>query len=109
MRAAVTGSLASRTFSGRSETHTRWPSVKTPASSTSNSPPVSAHCTVIRPGSQALTVPSKRLVVPTKSATKRLWELVDLRRCADLHHLAAVHDCDARSERHRLVLVVRHD
>ena len=34
--------------------------------------PVSAHRTVISPASQALTVPSKRLVVPTKSATKRL-------------------------------------
>ena len=36
-------------------------------------------------------------------------ELIDLRRRPDLHDLAAVHDRDARRERHRFVLVVGHD
>ena len=37
-----------------------------------------------------------------------LRKLVDFRRCAHLHHLAAIHDRDPRRERHRLVLIVRH-
>ena len=45
-----------------------------------------------------------------KSATKREpGILVDVRRRADLHDLAVVHDADAGRERHRLLLVVGHD
>ena len=102
--------MLSRIFSGRSATQTLWPGCE----------PSHVIHQQIAAGLRAAHRDQARLARRHRAFEEvgradevgdkpALGELVDFRRRAHLHYLAAVHDGNARRERHRLVLVVRHD